>query len=93
MSAWLLIPAWYGVASVVSLVLYAWDKRRARRGGWRTREKTLHLVDLAGGWPGGLAARRLLRHKTRDVRFRVLFWLIVALHVVVWGAVAYAAWR
>ena len=40
-------------------------------------ESTLHLLDLACGWPGGLAARHLLRHKTRKQPFRAVFWLTV----------------
>jgi len=50
----------------------------------RVPEATLHLIDLAGGFPGGLAARWLFRHKTRKLSFRVVTWGIVAAHAVGW---------
>ncbi len=87
MSWWWLVAAWYGVWSVVSVALYGADKRAAGRGAWRIPEKTLHTADLLGGWPGGLAARRLFRHKTRKASFLVASWGIVALHLAAWAAV------
>jgi uncharacterized membrane protein YsdA (DUF1294 family) len=39
----------------------------------------LHLFALVGGWPGALAAQRLLRHKARKLSFQVLFWATVLL--------------
>jgi uncharacterized membrane protein YsdA (DUF1294 family) len=60
------------------------DKRRARRGVRRLSEKSLHLLELAGGWPGTLAAGHLIRHKTLDRRYRLVRALIVAAHVALW---------
>lgn len=78
------------LASAGTWLVYWSDKRRARAGRRRVRERTLHLWELAGGWPGGLVARRALRHKTRDRRFLVVSWAIIALHAAVWSV---AAWR
>lgn len=77
----------YGVVGVVSFGAYAIDKRRARRGRRRVRERTLHLLDGAGGWMGGLLAQRFLRHKTRDRRFLTIFWSIGVVHVLAWAVV------
>ena len=80
--------AWvYAVASLVAFVAYARDKSAARSGRWRTAESTLHLFALAGGWPGALAAQRLLRHKTRKQPFQAVFWITVILNC---GALAWA---
>lgn len=76
--------ALYAVMSVASFAVYARDKRASARGGWRTRERTLHTLDALGGWPGGLLAQRLLRHKNRKRRFRAVFWATVLLHAGVW---------
>ncbi len=72
-----------GVPAVVSLVTYfayAWDKQQARTGNWRTAESTLHLLEAAGGWPGGFLAQRRLRHKSSKRSYLLVFWFIVANH-------------
>lgn len=70
----------YVAVSGVAFGLYRRDKRAAQGGERRTRERTLHLADLLGGWPGGLLAQGLLRHKTRKTAFQLVFWATVALH-------------
>ena len=68
-------------ASVFTFAAYARDKTAARRGDWRTRESTLHLLALAGGWPGALLAQQVLRHKSVKAGFRAVFWSTVVLNV------------
>jgi len=69
-----------GAMSVITFIAYAIDKRRARRGQWRTAQRTLHVMELLGGWPGGIAGRWALRHKSAKLSFRIVSWAIVALH-------------
>jgi len=76
-------------ASVVSFFLYWKDKRAAVRGAWRTRERTLLLWSLLGGWPGALLGQKLFRHKRRKLRFMAPFWACTVVHV---GAVALLLW-
>jgi uncharacterized membrane protein YsdA (DUF1294 family) len=71
----------YLVASLVAFVTYARDKAAARRGEFRTPETTLHLMALAGGWPGALLAQQFLRHKSTKAGFRSVFWGTVLLNV------------
>ena len=52
-----------------TFLAYAIDKHAARSARWRTRENTLHILELIGGWPGALLAQKILRHKTRKSRF------------------------
>jgi uncharacterized membrane protein YsdA (DUF1294 family)/cold shock CspA family protein len=68
----------YLILSVTSFAAYAVDKSAAQRGAWRTPESTLHLLALAGGWPGALCAQQSLRHKTIKQSFRRVFWGTVA---------------
>lgn len=70
----------YSAASIVTFLAYALDKYAARTARWRTPERILHLLALIGGWPGALIAQQTLRHKSRKVRFRVVFWLTVLLN-------------
>jgi uncharacterized membrane protein YsdA (DUF1294 family) len=79
----------YICLSVITFLFYAFDKSAAISRNWRTRENTLHLLSLAGGWPGALIAQQLLRHKTSKESFVIAFWLTVALNVcgfVAWHA-------
>lgn len=73
-----LLPAYYSAASTLTFIAYAFDKSAARRQQRRTRECTLHIFGLIGGWPGALAAQRVLRHKTRKKSFQLMFLLVVA---------------
>ena len=70
----------YVLASVVTYLAYAGDKRAAQSGGWRTNESKLLLLGLAGGWPGGLVAQQRFHHKTKKVSFQIAYWLTVALN-------------
>lgn len=82
------------VMSALTFLVYALDKSAARQGRWRTREQTLHLLALAGGWPGALVAQRLLHHKSRKASFLGVFWFTVVANVafVLWlGSVRGAA--
>jgi uncharacterized membrane protein YsdA (DUF1294 family)/cold shock CspA family protein len=74
------IAGLYLGASLVAFIAYALDKSAARNDQWRTKESTLHLIALAGGWPGALAAQRLLRHKSRKESFQSVFWGTVILN-------------
>lgn len=74
----------YAVASVLTFFLYWRDKHSALKDRWRTPETTLHLFELAGGWPGALLAQQLFRHKTRKLSYQLTFWLIVVLHQAFW---------
>lgn len=68
------------VVSLFTFLAYRSDKRRAEAGGWRIPESTLHLAELAGGWPGAFLAQRMFRHKTSKASYQVVFWSIVALY-------------
>ncbi|PTS83781.1 hypothetical protein DBR00_14935 [Pseudomonas sp. HMWF032] len=77
----------YGLMSLVCFIAYYRDKQFAIQGQQRTPEARLHLYELLGGWPGGLLAQRLIRHKNRKLSYQLLFWLIVLLHLALLGLV------
>nr|WP_298125697.1 DUF1294 domain-containing protein [uncultured Pseudoxanthomonas sp.] len=66
--------------SSITFAAYALDKHAAQTGRWRTPESTLHLLELAGGWPGAWIAQLTLQHKSRKADYRVAFWTMVVLH-------------
>jgi uncharacterized membrane protein YsdA (DUF1294 family)/cold shock CspA family protein len=77
------LALYYLIVSVVTFTVYAGDKAAAGRRDQRTPEKTLHLLSLAGGWPGALLAQQVLRHKSAKLEFRAAFWRTAGLNVVV----------
>ena len=68
--------------SLLTFGIYAADKSAAQKGQWRTPEKTLQLLALLGGWPGGLLAQRLLRHKSRKPSFQLVFRAAVIINLI-----------
>ncbi|NER80314.1 MAG: DUF1294 domain-containing protein [Leptolyngbya sp. SIO1D8] len=74
----------YPVMSLLTYILYAEDKFRAKRKVWRISERTLHLSELACGWLGGFVAQRMLRHKTKKKSYQSVFWAIVIIHYIAW---------
>lgn len=43
-----LVPATYLLLNLVAFLAFGWDKRKARRGQWRTRETTLIVLGSLG---------------------------------------------
>jgi uncharacterized membrane protein YsdA (DUF1294 family)/cold shock CspA family protein len=83
-------PIALGVLPLISLLtffVYGFDKSAAQAGRWRTAENTLHLLSLAGGWPGAWCAQRLFRHKSRKASFMAGYWATVLVNIA-----AVAAW-
>lgn len=70
--SWTVLALYLGT-SVIAFFAYAFDKSAAHKDQWRTRESTLHMFGLIGGWPGALIAQKVLRHKSRKPEFRTVF--------------------
>jgi len=67
--------------NIVTFFSYAFDKGAAERGQWRTRESTLHLLALMGGWPAARLAQQALRHKSSKREFLAVYAVTVALNL------------
>ena len=79
-----LLPPWVLAASLVLnlAVFFAYwkDKYAAGAGQWRTKEDTLHLFSLLGGWGGAWFAQQVLRHKSRKASFLQVYWFTAVAH-------------
>ena len=69
------------VMSIITLILYASDKKKAQKKQWRISEKTLLLCGLFGGAAGGLLGMKLCRHKTKHWYFWAVNIVSLALHI------------
>lgn len=84
---WWLVFGAYAGASLVTFVLFAWDKNRAARQGRRVPESVLHTCELLGGWPGALLAMQAVKHKRRKPSYWLVTVAITVLHAAVWVGV------
>jgi Predicted membrane protein len=69
------------ILSIITFAAYALDKNAAQNGNWRTKESTLHILALIGGWPGAMYAQQKLRHKSIKTEFRQVFWATVVMNI------------
>ena len=80
-----IILVFYITISALTFGLYARDKSAAQTGKWRTAESTLHLFSLVGGWPGAAIAQSQLRHKSKKISFRIVYWFTVIINCGILG--------
>ena len=64
----LLVYVFWNIAGFALIMV---DKRRAKRGEWRIKERTFFLCALAFAAPGILLGVHVFRHKTRHWAFRI----------------------
>jgi uncharacterized membrane protein YsdA (DUF1294 family) len=74
-------PAWLLALSIVTFVVYGFDKWQSQRKGWRISEVMLHSLALLGGFLGGWAGLFWFRHKTQHPFFFVVLLLATLLHI------------
>ena len=67
------------------MLIYGFDKSRAKRGGERIRESTLIICAFIAGGMGAILGMVLFNHKTAKMKFR----LLVPISVIVNGAFLY----
>jgi len=60
--------------------LYGYDKAQSKNGGWRVPELVLHVLALAGGFPGGWLGKVVFRHKTKKSNIVCVLAVSTALH-------------
>lgn len=53
----------------ITFFAYYIDKRKAIKGTWRTKEKTLLIMSIFGGAIGGFLGLYLIRHKNKHWYF------------------------
>lgn len=64
--------AFLAIMSLLAIILYASDKKKAKKGAWRTPEAVLLGYGFFGGAIGALFAMNKFRHKTKHWYFWVV---------------------
>ena len=69
--------------SIITFIAYGADKRKAKKGKYRTKEKTLLSLSFLGGAFGGYPAMLVFRHKTKGEHwyFTAVNLLGLAVHI------------
>lgn len=70
------------IINLISLLAMYIDKRKAKKGSWRTKESTLFTLVLLGGGIGGIAGMYLFRHKTKKPGFVIGFPAILIIEII-----------
>lgn len=70
-NAGILLLIYFGAINLISFQTMRLDKKKARRGEWRTPESVLFLQAIIGGSIGSILAMNLFHHKTRKTSFRI----------------------
>ena len=75
-----LMFVWIVVMTVITFLVFGWDKLSARAKWRRIPEGTLLTLAMIGGSPGAWGAQRLFRHKTTKQPFARKLRAILILH-------------
>ena len=67
-----IVVGWYFAWSMLAFFVFMADKRAARRHRRRVPERTLHLTEVLGGFPGAFIAIFMLRHKSSKPSFLIV---------------------
>ena len=69
------------IINIITFILFAIDKWKAKRKKWRIRESVLLLFSAIGGVAGGLISMYTFRHKTQTAIFKYGMPIILLLHI------------
>ena len=69
------------VINAVAFLLMLIDKYKAKKNLWRIPEATLMGVAAIGGSLGAILGMRLVRHKTKHLKFSLGLPVLLALHI------------
>ncbi len=86
----LIIIGIYAILNLIAFLMYVYDKYKAKNEKWRTKESTLLIGALFGPF-GALAGMKYARHKTRKLKFKLVY-VFLAIHILVIGYLLYAGY-
>lgn len=88
-----IFAGYYFIMCIATFIFYAADKSKAKAkakaGAWRISEATLIGLSFIGGSGGAFLAMRILRHKTKHIKFEICVPLSLILHAALAAAVVY----
>lgn len=61
-----------------------YDKKMAQASKYRVPESRIFLIAIVGGAVGVLLGMEIFRHKTKDLKFKILIPVIIILQVILY---------
>jgi Predicted membrane protein len=77
-----LLIAYILIVNVLTFILFAIDKWKAKHGKWRIPEATLLIMAAIGGSLGTLFGMKLFHHKTLHKKFNIGLPVILLLQII-----------
>ncbi|MCE7793393.1 DUF1294 domain-containing protein [Salipaludibacillus sp. CUR1] len=74
------------LTNITGIIMMVSDKRRAGKGAWRISENTLLFAAFSGGALGMLIISKMIRHKTRKLKFKIGLPAIFVLQLIIFTA-------
>lgn len=81
--------AYWVIISIIGVFFTIKDKRAAIKNKWRVPEATLMIIGLLGGAAAMFITMKIIRHKTKRLKFMLGLPLETALHVLIIAACFY----
>ena len=70
--------------NILTLLLCIIDKEKAIKNKYRIPEKVLLFLSLIGGCFGMLLGMNLFHHKTRKLKFKLVFLFCISWIIIIW---------
>ena len=78
---WKYVLLYLLIINVVGFLAMGIDKLKAKKDWWRIPEGTLMMICLLGGGIGTIAGMYKFRHKTKKLKFQLLYPLFLIIHI------------
>ena len=70
------------IINIIAFLAMYIDKRKAKYGKWRIQEQSLFILALIGGSIGAIVGMYTFRHKTKKLRFTIVFPVILVMQII-----------
>lgn len=74
------ITLFIAIMSIIGFIQMGIDKHRAVKKAWRIPERNLFLIAALGGGIGSFLGMYVFHHKTKHMKFKVLFPILAGLY-------------
>lgn len=75
--------SYYIIITLITFLVWGFDKFRAKFQQWRVPEKTLFGLIILGGGIGALLGISVFRHKTRKPEFKIIAIVSISVHTLI----------